>query len=137
MSALVLDCSITMAWCVESETSPLTEAALTAIAAQGGLVPGLWAIEVANVLRQHERRSILSSEKIQRFCNVLQKLPIQIEHHSLAQALGPVLDLSRKLNLSAYDAAYLELALRYRLPIATLDRPLQDAAKKMNVAVFS
>ncbi|MBI3819537.1 MAG: type II toxin-antitoxin system VapC family toxin [Planctomycetes bacterium] len=133
---LILDCSVTIAWCVESETTAFTEAVLAAVARDGAVAPGLWAIEVANVLSIHERRKILTNDKVRRFREILAKFNIQLEHHTRERMLFEVLDLSRKLGLSAYDATYLDLAMQLRLPLATLDRPLLEAAKKVNVEIF-
>jgi predicted nucleic acid-binding protein len=134
---LVVDCSVTMAWCFPSETTAFTEAALDALAIQSAVVPALWALEVANVLATSLRRKVLSAAKVERFRALLARLPIHLEAMDRDLALGPVLHLARKHQLTSYDAAYLEVARRGLLPLATLDKALRAAAKAEGVELFA
>jgi len=137
MTALVLDASVTMAWCFEESKSPFTDAALDAVRDDRAVVPALWALEVANALAVAERRGLVSSDKMRRFLDLLTTLPTEIHHHEPRSAFGDVLSLARAHKLSSYDAAYLELSRRSGLPLATLDASLRAAAKKASARLFS
>lgn len=134
---LVVDCPVTMAWCFPSETTEFTEAVLDAVATQSAREPALWGLEVANVLATSLRRKVLTASKVDRFRDLLARLPVQLEVMDRDVALGPVLQLARKHQLASYDAAYLEVARRGRLPLATLDKALRAAAKAEGVALFA
>jgi len=136
MTRFVLDCSTTMAWCFEDESDPRADATLAALATQEAVVPGLWPLEVANVLAVSERKKRINSAEIARFVQMLGKLPIVVDAHTAERGLGEILSLARSEGLSAYDTAYLELALREGCPLATLDAPLKTAAKKLGIAVL-
>ena len=136
MTVLVIDCSVTMPWCFEDQSTAFTDVVLEAVAAEAAVVPGLWSIEVANVLAVAIRKKALSGAKVGTFRSVLSGLPIRAEDHPLEQALGRVLDLANEHRLSAYDAAYLEVALRFSLPLATLYKVLKAAAEKAGSKVF-
>ncbi|MBF8258810.1 MAG: PilT protein domain protein [Actinobacteria bacterium] len=135
MSGFVLDCSVAMAWCFEDETNPYTEAVLQDLADTGAVVPSIWPLETVNVLLVAERRKRISKAQSRRFVELLQALPIAVDDVSAARVWDGVLSLAREQQLSAYDAAYLELAMREGLPIATLDAALRKAAKRCGVAV--
>ncbi len=135
MTRFVLDCSVTMAWCFEDETDRYSEAVLTALSGGGAIVPSLWSLEVANVLLVSERRGRLSRGDGQRFLELLAGLPITVS--PFAPEAAEVLALARAHRLSAYDAAYLSLALRTRLPIATRDRALRISARATRVMPFT
>ncbi len=135
MIRFVLDCSVAMAWCFEDETNPYTEAVLQDLADAGAVVPSIWPLEVANVLLVAERRKKISKAQSRRFVELLQSLPIDVDEVSTARAWDGVLSLAREQYLSAYDAAYLELAMREGLPVATADNDLKKAAKRCGVVV--
>lgn len=135
MTRFVLDCSVTMAWCFEDEANRYSDAVLTALSTDQAIVPSLWSLEVANVLVVSERRGRLSREDAQRFLDLLAGLPITVS--PFAPEPAEALALAREHRLSAYDAAYLSLALRARLPIATRDRALRMAARATRVMPFT
>ena len=137
MNRFILDCSVTMTWCFEDETTSRTEALLVGLKSQGAMVPGHWSLEVANALANAERRKRITPEKIARFLANLNDLPIEIDGQTATRALGEVLALARTHRLSAYDAAYLELALRKGCPLASLDEPLNEAATGLGIALFN
>lgn len=100
------------------------------------IVPGLWALEAANVVAKSESKGLMAEARTQAFVASLGRLNIVVDQATARHALGETLNLARRYALSAYDAAYLELALRAALPLATLDADLLKAAKKAGVKRF-
>jgi len=94
------------------------------------LVPALWPIEVANVLRMAEKKQQITMYQSSQFKRLLKQLPINLDNRTHELALNRLLELAREYDLTVYDASYLELALRYSLPLATLDSDLRHAAEK-------
>ena len=135
MTGFVLDCSVAMTWCFGDETNPYSEAVLQDLADAGAVVPSIWLLEMANVLLVAERRKRISKAQSRRFVELLQTLPIAVDDVSAARAWDGVLSLAREQQLSAYDATYLELAMREGLPLATADNALKRAAKRCGVVV--
>ena len=135
--AIVLDCSITMAWCFDDEVSELSERALDELDASYALVPEIWSLEVANALLIAERNKRVSQAKSAGFLHQLGRLPIRFAHVLELETFGRVLPVARSCDLTAYDAAYLELAMNTGLELATLDLKMRRAAKKAGAAVFS
>ena len=136
MSSLVLDCSVVMAWCFSDEASARADAALEETSSNGAVVPSIWPLEVQNVLLVAERRARLDQARSARFLQVLGALPIHIDRGHAEWPAGELMSLARTLKLSAYDAAYIELAMRLGVPLATLDGKLKKAAGKVGVPVF-
>ncbi len=138
MKAFVLDAQTTMAWCFEDESTAATEALLDQMG-KGAVahVPTLWAYEVANVLlsAERQRKSRSSSTKAEAFLDRLAALPIETDAASTRQAHEQTIALARQHKLTAYDAAYLELALRRGVPLATADESLRQAAKAAGVGL--
>lgn len=136
MSLCILDASFTFQWLIEDEATPEGDAALEVISVGGATVPALWPIEVTNVLGIAERRGRLTRESVADALALLQSLPLDVaEPLSLAEA-EVVLGLMRQYRLTAYDATYLELALRLRLPLATKDRELLAVAGAVGIALL-
>lgn len=133
MKRFVLDCSVTMAWCFENEADPRADAVLDSLSSAAASVPCLWGLEVANVLLVGERRGRLTEADVSAFVSRLQQMPIEQEPVPDFAAIARVLTVARDHELSAYDAAYLELAMRLGLPLATLDAQLQSAAADAGV----
>jgi len=133
---LVLDCSVAMSWCFEEEPSDYGDRVLDALEEGEALVPSVWPLEVANVLVVAERRGRLKVGESARFLELVQSLPIFVEEVSLPRATGAVLSLARELDLSVYDASYLEIAMRSGVPLATHDRALAKAADTVGVPRF-
>ena len=136
MTVLILDASVTMAWCFEKSRTPVTDAALDAIRDDRAIVPALWALEVGNVLAISERRGLIDERAIANFLALLETIPKEIHDQHLGSSFGDVLRLARMHRLTTYDAVYLELALRLRIPLATLDAPLVAAAEKAGAPLF-
>jgi predicted nucleic acid-binding protein len=136
MNRYVLDCSVTMAWCFADENDPRAQFALTALEVQEAIVPCHWPLEVANVLTTAERKKRIAPERIPVFIGILNRLPIVVDEHTAEKAFVDVLALARAYRLSAYDAAYLELALRTGCPLASLDASLNKAAVSLGIVLF-
>ncbi len=136
MAFFVLDTSVTMAWCFDDESNPYADAVLESLEKNTALAPGIWLLEVSNVLVVAERRNRMTKADSVRFQELLKELSIQVEYSTQQRVFGENLDLAREQNLSAYDAAYLDLAMRAGCPIATLDNALRDAAKRCGVALY-
>jgi predicted nucleic acid-binding protein len=132
---LVLDASIALSWCFEDQGSEEALQTLERLRSNEAVVPPLWTLEVANGLLTAERQRRLDAEAMARAGHLLLSLPIVVEPAARARPLTTVLPLARKHRLSAYDGAYLELALRRNIPLATLDRSLRRAARSEGVEV--
>jgi predicted nucleic acid-binding protein len=135
--AFVLDASVSLAWCFKDETTSYTEAVLDRLRDDEAVVPSIWPLEVVNVLLVSERRGRLTEAMAVHFLGVLESLPVSIEQADFGTVAGAVWALARTQNLSSYDAAYLELAMREGLSIATQDKRLIDAARRLGVPVLS
>lgn len=129
----VLDNSVALAWCFEDEHSPAVMALLDRVAATGATAPLLWPLEALNGLLMAERRRRIGSEKRQQLAGLLRSLPITLDEETAGQAWENTARLAERFRLSIYDATYLELAQRRRLPLATLDRELKSAAAAAGV----
>jgi predicted nucleic acid-binding protein len=129
----VLDASVAISWAMRDESHAVADRALTALRTGTALVPGIWWFEVRNILVVNERRRRITPADSDRFLSNLQQLDIAIDHQPDSRA---VLDLSRRLGRTVYDCAYLALAVRERLPLATLDKDLQAAAAAEKVDLF-
>jgi predicted nucleic acid-binding protein len=110
--------------------------ALEALATAQAVVPSLWALEAANVIAKLEFKGLVTQARSQAFLTLLGRLNIVDDKATTTHALGDTLNLARRYKLSAYDAAYLELAMRTGLPIATLDTDLATAAHSAGVKVW-
>lgn len=132
----VIDCSLTMAWLFEDEKSSYSEKIFDQLEDEKAIVPSIWLLEVINVLLISEKRKRITSTHTSHFINVLTNLPIQIiENNNLSQHES-VLFLAKKHDLTAYDAAYLDLASKFGVPLATLDKALSKAAKEAGVPLL-
>ena len=134
MSAFVLDCSIAASWLFEDEATPETDALLQRLETDEGLVPGLWRLELGNVLTQAERRKRIVPAQIATFLSYVERLPIIVDTDD--RALEQILALARAERLTTYDAAYLELAMRQGAELATLDKDLGRAGRRVGVATL-
>ena len=103
---------------------------------QGAFVPGLWHLEVGNVLLQAEKRGRITTGDVTARLALIAELPIVIDHETTTRAWREILALARAEALTIYDTTYLELAVRRRLPLATKDGALLGAAKRFGVAVL-
>jgi predicted nucleic acid-binding protein len=135
-NAFVLDGSVTMVWGFDDEADSYAEAILDKMPELQAHVPSLWPLEVANVLIVGERRNRVTAADAARFLAILSAFPIAVDDQTVAHAWSDTMHLARAHNLSAYDAAYLELAIRVGLPLAALDGRLKTAAQAMGVPLF-
>jgi len=139
VTSFVLDNSVSMRWLLESgkkSDQAYAEAVLNSLLDATAVVPNLWHLEASNVLIGALQRNELDSEEVERFLSQLEALPIQIDSSTARRAFRRTFILSKDHGLSSYDAAYLELAIREGLPLATLDKKLVKAARSSNVALY-
>lgn len=136
---LVLDASMTLAWLFERddpEDAVCADQALSALAGAKTLVPPLWHTEVANALLVGERRRVVTEAQVIDYLNRLYRLPIATDDAAPAGRRDLVMSLGREHGLSAYDATYLDLALRTDSTLATFDGKLADAMRRAGGIVF-
>ena len=136
MTRCVLDSSVALAWVLPGEGTDATDTVLDEIAADGAAAPGLWPLEIANVLLQAEKARRITQEERRRALSMLAALPVHIDPDTAAQAWSRTLVLAEAQGLTLYDASYLELALRLALPLASLDRRLRQAAATSGVELL-
>jgi predicted nucleic acid-binding protein len=135
-ASFVVDCSMAMAWLFHDEATPKTSALLKRLGNEAALVPAWWFIEVTNVIALAERKGRISSMQSDAFIADLGKLGIERDDEAPGRAFTHLLALCRTHRLTSYDAIYLDLAVRRRLPLATLDDDLRKAARKLGVALL-
>jgi predicted nucleic acid-binding protein len=133
----VLDCSVAISWCLVDEDNDYANAVLDIMPNAEAFVLEIWSLEIVNTLLVAERRNRMTVEQTQASINWLQSLLITIDSLTSVQAFGRTLTLAREQNLASYDAAYLELAWRLDLPLATNDKQLIDAALRCQVELLN
>lgn len=139
MIQFILDNSVAMRWLLATDKftdQTYAEAVLLSLNDAQAMVPQIWQLEAANVLLAAEKRGQLDAESVEAFVSHLDSLPIVTDTITHQQVFSRTMSLARVYKLSSYDAAYLELALREGLPIATLDQDLLKAALKANVKIY-
>lgn len=134
--SFIVDNSVALAWCFEDEQTDGILALLDRVAEAGAVAPQLWPIEALNGLLTAERRGRIDREVRQRLAGFLQDLPIRIDDETASRVWTTTAHLAAQHSLTAYDAAYLELALRLGLPLATNDEALITAAKMVGAALL-
>ena len=132
----VVDASVAMGWLLQSQTTPLTVAGEEALVDGIGWVPHHFGIEVARALRRLERRSLLAPSVLEEALTQLRRLPLKPDPEPTLHRLADVVGLARLHALRVADAAYLDLALRLNLPLATRDTALARAAVAAGAALF-
>ena len=136
MTDLVLDASVALSWCFKNEATEAADRVLERLADEAASVPAIWHLEVSNVLALSERRRRITPAGSTEFIAMLETLTIVVDDETPSRAFGRVLDLARGERLTAYDAAYLELAMRLGVPLASKDGDLCDAAERVGVSVL-
>lgn len=133
----VLDCSATMSWCFQDEQADNNYASqiLSKMESESALVPRLWHLEVLNVLMVAERQRRITAEQSDAFLQSLSVLPIETDPMPVTIQDKEVIALARKYQLSAYDTAYLALAIGEDLQIATRDKGLSAAARALKILI--
>ena len=131
----VLDNSVACGWFLENQATHYTEAIARRLEDDQAFVPQLWEPELTNVLRTACLKQRLTAQAAQQVLERIGSLPITVDRQ--ASRPSEILALALRFGLSSYDAAYLELALRLQLPVATLDGPLRDAAVASGAGVVA
>jgi predicted nucleic acid-binding protein len=135
--SLVLDSSATLAWIFADETTAAIRVLFDRVADTGAFVPALWRLEVANSLTVAVRRKRIDADFRRAALADLSLLDITTDPQTVSHAWGETLGLADRFRLTLYDAAYLELAQRRRLPLATLDKDLRVAAVALGVVLLA
>jgi len=135
MKRFVLDCSVSAAWCLKDESSREADRYLDMLANGEAVVPALWVVETSNVLVMAERRKRIAREDAEQAMELLDQLPIVIDAEG-AQSMPRLFSMASECGIAAYDASYLEVAKRLRLPLASLDRGQRVAAEKSKVRLL-
>ena len=140
MAAFVLDASVAISWCFPgdpTEDTPYGRRVLKELIGNDAIVPEIWAFEIANnIFVSYSKRKRISEQQITEYLSLLQALPIRVESQSLWANVN-LESLARRQNIAAYDAAYLDLALRTGLALATSDEPLRQAAIAQGLTVLA
>lgn len=131
---IVLDASVALSWVLADESAPEAEEAMRRVVQDGAVVPRIWRYEMLNALLVAERRGRINSQDVADTLADLAQLPITVDD---GEDDADILRVARCRKLSAYDAAYLALAGRRRLPLATLDNQLQSAASAQGVSLVT
>jgi predicted nucleic acid-binding protein len=134
--SLVLDSSATLAWIYSDETTDPIRRLFDAVGDEGAVVPALWRLEIANSLTVAVRRGRIEASFRRAALTDLALLDIAIDDQTDAHAWGETLRVADLFRLTVYDAAYLELAQRRNLPLATLDGELRAAAKSLGIGLM-
>ena len=133
MKPVVIDNSVFLAWCMGDEEEPAATSAIERVVESGGIVPRIWWYELRNALLMNERRGRISQQQVSDTLADSVEMGISIDE---AHEESLLLDLARRFELSVYYAAYLEVALRRSLPLATLDHRMREAAEALGIALL-
>jgi predicted nucleic acid-binding protein len=136
VTGAVVDTSIALSWCFEDEASAATDALFEQVRDKGALVPGLWHLELANLLLQAETRGRITAADSALRLELFAALPIMIDTETSARAWREIVALARSERLTTHDAAYLELAIRSGAPLMTKDNTLAAAARRVGLTVL-
>jgi predicted nucleic acid-binding protein len=136
VTGIVIDASVALAWCFPDEASDYADGVLVALEDRTVMVPAIWSVEIANALLVGERRKRIRQPEVRRFVELLKGLSIIEDGQPFADTVSNILPLAWEYDLSAYDAAYLNVAVRHGAPLATLDSELQKAARLAGIKIF-
>ncbi|MSP53608.1 MAG: PIN domain-containing protein [Gammaproteobacteria bacterium] len=136
MKSIILDCSATLAWLMPDESWPEGELLLDEIVENGAYVPNLWSLEIANSLLIAVTRKRITHEMRLNLLSSLKDLPIEVDSSTSDYAFNKISTIAQEHELTAYDASYIELAVRLKGTLATLDKALIKAASKMKVPLY-
>ena len=131
----MLDNSVVCGWFIENQANAYGDAVARQLQDERAAVPAVWELELANVLRTACLRQRMTAQHAQAVLTQIVSLPIDVDRQGAAPA--ELLALALRFGLSSYDAAYLELALRLQIPLATVDGPLRDAALASGVGIVA
>ena len=136
--AFVLDASIAISWCFPhdpTENTAYSWSILNRLAVEDAIVPEIWAFEIANsVFVSYSKRRRITEQQIREYLDLLKALPIRVQSRSLHQNIE-LESIARRRGIAAYDAAYLDLAVRANLPLATSDLLLRTAAVSDGITI--
>jgi len=136
LTSVVIDASITAAWCFDDEETQYALDVLRRAKDINFFVPAIWPVEMVNVLLVNERRKRITASDTARAAALFNELAIQVDWPGAMQPFDATLLLAREHSLSSYDASYLELALRQGMPLATLDGRMRIAATAAGVQLL-
>ena len=136
MTDFVIDASVALTWCFKDELTEASRDLLGRLQNGTAAVPTLWPLEVANVLALAERRGRITTAESARLIALFATLDIDVDSEAPSLAFTRIVDLARDERLTVYDAAYLELAMRLGVPLASKDGSLCDAAERVGVSVL-
>lgn len=134
--AFVLDASVALAWCFSDEATPRTIELLESLTSDKALAPSIWTLEIGNILIGAQRKKKISYADITRFLEMLKNINIEIDPETVDRSFHEILSLAHSEGLTTYDAAYLELAMRKGIPLATKNTQLQEAGRKLGVKLL-
>jgi len=129
----VLDCSVALAWCLEDESNEYADNLLDLLVDQQAIVPSLWHLEVMNVLLMAQRRGRVEQGKIPLILQTLSNLPISTDKREIGINDENFINFANQYQLTSYDATYLYLAKREKIPVATLDKKMQQVAIELGL----
>ena len=132
----VLDASVTLAWAFEDEGGEYADAVLNSLRDDEAITTSLWPVEISNGLLVAERKGRIDATSSARFARLLLTLPVIVEPLDRRRVFETIQPLARRYGLSAYDAHYLELSVRWAVPLATLDGKLMAAAEAEGIRGF-
>jgi predicted nucleic acid-binding protein len=135
MPGIVVDSSIALSWCLPDEDT--IDQIQQEVAERGAIAPLHWPLEIVNALLVAERRQRITAAFRNAALQDLGALPIILDDETSARAWKEILQVAEAYRLTAYDAAYIELALRRTLPLATLDTDMQAAAQALGIALLA
>jgi predicted nucleic acid-binding protein len=136
LTPIVVDASLALAWFLQDEQDSYADGVLASLQTDTiAHVPTIWAYEIANALTVAERRGRISESDSGRVLTLLRALPIELGEAPPSGVVDRVIDMARRHGISAYDAAYLELAVRLDARFATLDKPLRAAAERIGLEI--
>lgn len=134
--SFVLDASVALCWCFKDEADRYANSVFPALRTIPAVVPAIWPAELANGLMVGERRKRISEADVSELLVAFSALPIRLEPTVSCDHLPQLVSIARQHALSVYDALYLDTALQQQLPLATIDKQLRRAARKMGVELF-
>lgn len=129
----VVDNSVVIGWCFQSQAMEYSDKVLDMLSDETAHVPGLWVLEFSNILRKSLKAGKIDEARAAQLVDMVGSLPLSIDHAPVTVADN--LRLATKYGLTSYDAAYLELAMRMRMPIAASDGALREAAVRAGVGL--
>lgn len=135
-AAIVIDASIALTWCFREEATAATIEIRVQLERASAIVPRHWFLEIANALAMAERRLRVTPAQSSEFLDQLGVISPKVDHVSRDRVFSHVLPLARTHRLTVYDAAYLDLAVRRKAPLATLDDDLRTAAGELGVEIL-